>query len=139
MTIPIYSALAGGSLIILQAILMIRVGAYRGSNRINLGTGDDPVLERRIRAHGNLAENAGLFVAVLALAEMTVVPVAVVRVLAIGFIVARLFHAVAMNSEAGSHGTAKGKFFVIARIIGAFGTFLSFIVLGGYLLFGILA
>ena len=79
MTIPIYAAAAGAFLIILQAILMVAAGSYRVKSGINLGTGEDPVMERKIRRHGNLAENAGLFVAVLALAEMTVVPNIVVQ------------------------------------------------------------
>ena len=54
MTIPIIAAVAGAVLVILQAILMILVGMHRIRNRINLGTGDDPALERKIRRHGNL-------------------------------------------------------------------------------------
>lgn len=137
MTIPIYSAAAGAILIILQALLMIAAGAYRGKSGISLGTGDDPVMERKVRRHGNLAENAGLFVAVLALAEMTVVPNIVVQYIAVAFIVARIFHAVALSSAVGAQGGEGSKFFVVARIIGALGTFLSFLALGGYILTGL--
>jgi len=138
MTIPIYAAAAGAVLIILQALLMILVGMHRIRNGINLGSGDDLAMERKIRRHGNLAENAGLFVAVLALAEMTVVPNHVVRIIAIVFIIARLFHAIALTSVAGSHGAKGAKIFPTLRALGAFGTFGSFVALGGYLLSGIL-
>ncbi|MEP2987521.1 MAG: MAPEG family protein [Parasphingorhabdus sp.] len=138
MTIPIYAAAAGAFLIILQALLMVTVGAYRGKSGISLGVGDDPALERKIRRHGNLAENAGLFVAVLALAEMTVVPNIVVQYIAIAFIVARIFHAIALSSAVGAQGDEGSKFFIIARVIGAMGTFLSFLTLGGYILTGLL-
>ena len=137
MTTPIIAAVAGAILIILQAILMILVGAHRIRNRVNLGTGDDPALERKIRRHGNLAENAALFIAVLALAEMTVVPNDVVRIIALVFIVGRIFHAIALSTVAGSQGAEKGKIFPIFRAIGAFSTFGSFLALGGYLLVGI--
>lgn len=137
MTIPIIAAFTGAILIILQALLMVMVGLHRVKSGVNLGVGDDLALERKIRRHGNLAENAGLFVAVLALAEMTVVPNDVVRVIAIIFIVARLLHAIALSSVAGSHGGDSGKIFVAARGLGAFGTLGSFLALGGYLLFGI--
>lgn len=137
MTIPIYAAVAGAVLIILQALLMILVGTHRIKNRVNLGTGDDQAMERKIRRHGNLAENAALFVVVLALAEMTVVPNDIVRNIGIIFLIARVFHAVALSTEAGSHGTKSGKLFPAMRAIGAIGTFGSFIALGGYLLFGI--
>jgi uncharacterized membrane protein YecN with MAPEG domain len=137
MTIPIIAAVAGAVLIILQAILMMLVGTHRILNRINLGTGDDPALERKIRRHGNLAENAALFIVVLALAEMSVVPNNVVRIIAIVFIVGRILHAIALSTVAGSQGAETGKIFQIFRAIGAFTTSGSFIALGGYLLVGI--
>lgn len=138
MTVPIYAAAAGAFLIILQALLMVAAGSYRVKSGINLGTGEDPVMERKVRRHGNLAENAGLFVAVLALAEMTVVPNIVVQYIAVAFVVARIFHAIAFSSSVGAQGGEGSKFFVIARVIGAMGTFLSFLTLGGYILYGIL-
>ncbi|WP_417620626.1 MAPEG family protein [Parasphingorhabdus sp.] len=137
MTPPIIAAVAGAILIIMQAIFMLLVGMHRSRHRVNLGTGDDPALERKIRRHGNLAENAALFVVVLALAEMTVVPNDVVGIIAIIFILGRIFHAVAMSTVAGSHGAEKTRAFLIMRAVGAFSTFGSFIALGGYLLAGI--
>jgi len=137
MTIPIIAAVAGAVLIILQAILMILVGMHRIRNRISLGTGDDPALERKIRRHGNLAENAALFIVVLALAEMTVVPNDVVRIIAIIFVLGRIFHAIALSTVAGSQGSATGKIFPLFRAIGAFSTFGCFMALGIYLLTGI--
>tara|TARA_R110000824_G_scaffold11746_16_gene51603 strand:+ start:4938 stop:5354 length:417 start_codon:yes stop_codon:yes gene_type:complete len=137
MTIPIIAAVAGAVLVLLQAILMIFVGMHRMRNRINLGTGDDPALERKIRRHGNLAENAALFIVVLALAEMTVVPNDVVRIIALVFIAGRILHAIALSTVAGSQGAEKGNIFRAFRAIGALTTFGSFIALGGYLLAGI--
>ncbi|NCN85788.1 MAG: MAPEG family protein [Sphingomonadales bacterium] len=137
MTIPIIAAVTGALLIILQAILMILVGIHRIRNRVNLGTGDDPALERKIRRHANLAENAALFIIVLALAEMTVVPNNVIAIIAIIFVLGRVFHAIALSTVAGSHGSATGKIFPAFRAIGAFSTFGCFLALGGYLLAGI--
>lgn len=137
MTPPIIAAVAGAVLIILQAILMILVGVHRIRNRVNLGTGDDPALERKVRRHGNLAENAALFIVVLALAEMTVVPNEVVRIIALIFILGRILHAIALSTIAGSHGATTGRIFPIFRALGALTTFGSFVFLGGYLLAGI--
>ena len=137
MTTPIIAAVAGAVLIILQAILMILVGVHRIRNRVNLGTGDDPALERKIRRHGNLAENAALFIVVLALAEMTVVPNDIIRIIAVVFVIGRILHAIALSTIAGSHGAATGRIFPICRAIGALTTFGGFVVLGGYLLAGI--
>ena len=111
MTLPIYAATAGAILIILQALLMMTVGLYRAKSGINLGVAGDKELERRIRRHGNLAENAGLFVAVLAVAEMTVVPSNIIKYIAIAFVIARLSHAAALSTEVGSHGGKGSKLF----------------------------
>jgi hypothetical protein len=138
MTAPIISAYAGGLLIIMQGILMVLTGLHRARAGINLGLGDDPVMERKVRRHGNLAENAGIFLAVLAVAEMTVVPHQVILIIATVFVVARLFHAIAMSTEAGSHGADSGKIFVAGRALGAFGTLGSFLALGGFLLFNLM-
>ncbi|VWX60676.1 MAPEG family protein [Sphingorhabdus sp. 109] len=137
MTIPIIAAFAGALLVILQAILMLPVAMHRIRNRIALGTGDDPVLERKVRRHGNLAENAALFIVVLALAEMTVVPNDVVRNIAIIFLAGRILHAIALSTVSGSHGADTGKIFQAFRAIGAFTTFGGFLVLGGYILAGL--
>ncbi len=138
MTAPIISAYAGGLLIILQGLLMVMVGLHRVKSGVNLGVGGDLALERKIRRHGNLSENAAIFIAVLALAEMTVVPDNIVRILAIVFVGARLLHAIALSTQAGSHGAETGKVFVAARALGAFGTLGSFLALGGFLLFNLL-
>ncbi len=138
MTLPIYAATAGAILIILQALLMVTVGLYRAKSGINLGVAGDKELERRIRRHGNLAENAGLFVAVLAVAEMTVVPSNVIKYIAIAFVIARLSHAAALSTEVGSHGGKGSKLFVGARVVGAFGTLASFLSLGGFVLYGLM-
>ena len=137
MTIPIITAVVGALLVILQAVLMILVGIHRIRNRVALGAGDDPALERKIRRHGNLAENAALFLVVLALAEMTVVPNPVIRIIAIIFVIGRILHAIALSTVAGSHGGAAGKLFPALRAIGAFSTFGCFIALGFYILAGI--
>ncbi len=138
MTAPIISAYAGALLIIMQAILMVLTGLHRAKSGINLGLGDDPVMERKVRRHGNLAENAGIFLAVLAIAEMTVVPHQTILIIAIVFVIARLSHAIAMSTEAGSHGAESGKIFVAGRALGALGTLGSFLALGGFLLFNLM-
>lgn len=54
--------------LLLGVVLALRVIALRRSQKIGLGDGDDRVLRRRIRAHGNFSEYAPLLmIAVLAL------------------------------------------------------------------------
>lgn len=135
MPLPIISATVAAIVIILQLLLMIAVGLHRVKTVTNIGTGEDPELERKVRRHGNLAENAALFIVVLALAELIAVSSSIVMIVAAVFVAARVSHAVAFSSLTGSHGADGSKVFVAARVIGAFGTFASGVFLAGYMLY----
>ncbi|WP_432201328.1 MAPEG family protein [Erythrobacter sp. W53] len=124
MNLPLYTALLGAFLIVLQVILMLSVGLHRAKGQF-IGNGDDRDLERKVRRHGNLAENSGLFLVVLALLEIIAGQTSWVLGLCILFGVARLLHAVGFSSLAGSHGedlTGARKAFAGMRAMGAFGT-----------------
>jgi len=139
MPLPLVSATVAAVIIILQMILMVVAGAHRAKTGIGTGDGNDDGVDqdlvRKVRRHGNLAENSALFIVTLALAELVGAPANVVMAFGGIFIFARLSHALAFSSLAGSHGAEGSKLFMIARIIGAFGTFLSGVGLGGYLLY----
>ncbi len=124
MNLPIYAAALGAFLIVLQVFLMLSVGFHRTKGQF-IGIGDDLDLERKVRRHGNLAENSGLFLAVIALLEILVGQTTYVLVLCIVFAAARLLHALGFSSLAGSHGenlTGGRKAFAGMRALGAFGT-----------------
>ena len=127
MNLPLYTAALGAFIIVLQVVLMVGVGSRRIKGPV-IGTGDDKDMERRMRRHGNLAENAGLFIAVLAIYELLVGQTAYLAALCILFAVARLSHAAAFSSLAGSHGedlSGARRIFGLFRIVGAFGTLLT--------------
>ena len=84
MNLPIYAAALGAFLIVLQVALMLSVGFHRTKGQF-LGVGEDKHLERKVRRHGNLAENSGLFLVVIALFEMLVGQTSFVLVLCIAF------------------------------------------------------
>lgn len=124
MNLPIYAAALGAFLIVLQVALMLSVGLHRSKGQF-IGIGDDKDLERKVRRHGNLAENSGLFLVVIALFEMLVGQTTYVLVLCAIFAVARMLHALGFSSLAGSHGDdLRGgrKAFAGMRAMGAFGT-----------------
>ncbi|MEM8695823.1 MAG: MAPEG family protein [Pseudomonadota bacterium] len=129
------SATVAATILILQLVLMILVGMHRVKTNTNLGVGEDRDLERKVRRHGNLAENAALFLLVLALAELAGGSPQVLTIVGGAFVVARLSHIFAFGSLTGSHGEKGNKIFIAARIVGAFGTFASGLFLGGYLLY----
>ena len=140
MEIPYTAAAVGAILIILQQILMMNTGAYRGKVQIGVGFGDDRDLERKIRRHGNLAENAAIFVIVLALAEGVLGGGAIVTGFGVAFVIARICHAIAFTSLAGSHDKSEGsRIFLWLRASGAVASGVSGIGLGLYLLYGLLA
>ncbi|MEM7661261.1 MAG: MAPEG family protein [Pseudomonadota bacterium] len=136
MTFPIIATVLGGSLLILQYVLMLNVGMHRFATSIGVGIGEDQHLERKMRRHGNLAENAAIFLVMLGFVETYGAPANVVIGFAVVFGVARLLHAIGFSSLDGSHNpNAKNKVFIAARAMGAFGTAFSGLGLGGYALY----
>ena len=121
MTPPEITALTATYLIVLQIVLMMSVGLHRASAKVGVGHGEDENLLRKIRRHGNLAENAALFLVALALAEISGAPSYYVTILAVLFVVARTSHALGFTSLAGSHATQISGFAAL-RAVGAFGT-----------------
>ena len=141
MIIPTIAAALGAFLIILQTLLMLSTGLHRAKTGTFIGLSNDPDLERKMRRHGNLVENAALFVVVLALAELSGLSASTLTNFAIAFAIARVSHALAFTNLAGSHGPSgdnNSKLFPALRVIGAFGTALSAIGLGGYLAYHLL-
>src|SRR5215469_3689604 len=86
---------------VLQMFLLLRTARGRGQFQTGLGDGGNEQLLKRIRAHGNLAENAPLFLILLGLTEMTGQWAPVVPIYAAIFIVARLSHALGLSISAG--------------------------------------
>ncbi len=121
---PIFTALTAGVILLLQMFLMIMVGRHRQRTATVFGSGTDPVLQRAIRVHGNLAENAALFLAGFALLELLGGATWLVATLCAIFVLARLAHAVGLSGSEGVNAP---------RFAGALGTLLVGLVTGGYL------
>lgn len=133
MDVPLISAVLGAFLLLLQQTLMLNVGMHRFKTSIGVGVGADQHLERKSRQHGNLAENAAIFVVVLALLEMRGAPTAAVAGFAGVFAAARVSHMLGFMSLAGSHNPGQNPLFVVLRASGAFATAFAGIGLAGYL------
>ncbi len=138
MSFPVITATLAAFLIILQQGLMLSAGLHRAKAGVGVGLSDDPNLERKIRRHGNLAENSGILLIGLGLVEMYGAPFGAVVTFAIIFAVARVGHAIAFSSLTGSHGGDGSKLFVAMRAVGATGTALGGIGLGAYLAYLVL-
>ena len=124
MTFPFISAITAGLLLILQLLLAFAVSGARGRRNVWVGDGGQDALLRAIRRHGNVAENAGVFVAGFTLLELSRVAPRLLPVLCAAFVVARLAHAVGLSQA------DTGNAF---RLLGGVGTYLTGLALGGAL------
>ncbi len=91
---PIYAAL----LTLLYLWLSYRVVQMRGSAKVSLGDGGDRILERRIRAHGNCAENAPIGLILMLMMELSGAPAVAIHGAGLLLLVGRLAHAAALSS-----------------------------------------
>lgn len=119
---PVISTLTAGLILILQMMLMINVGRLREKTGTLFGVGEKR-MEQAIRVHANLAENAGIVVVTLALAEMAGGATWAIATLCGLFVVARLAHAVGLSRSVGSSSL---------RLVGATGTLVVGLLGGGY-------
>ena len=79
-----------------MVILTFGVIQIRFGEQVALGHGNNARLERRIRAHGNTAEQAPIFVVQLALFELAGAPQALLCAIAVVFVVARVVFSVGL-------------------------------------------
>jgi uncharacterized membrane protein YecN with MAPEG domain len=127
MNLPLYTAALGAAILLLQTVLMMAVGLNRIKGPV-IGLDGTKDFERKVRRHANLAESSGLVIAVLAVLEIIAGQTWYVAALCTLYLVARLTHALAFSSLAGSHAenvTGARKLFALGRVAGAFGTLMT--------------
>lgn len=118
---PIYA----GILAIIFFVLSLRVVALRGHGA-SLGDGGNPLLLRRIRAHGNFAEYVPFILLMMGILELSHFSIYLLHGLGITLVVARLMHGYALSF------TEKFKF---GRFWGTALTFGLVLVCGGLCLY----
>ena len=96
MILPITLTIAAAAAI-LHIWLSLRVSRLRRPLKIGFGDGGNETLLRRMRAHGNYAENMPIFLILLALLELAGGDRMILWAAAIAFILARLLHAFGMD------------------------------------------
>jgi hypothetical protein len=94
---PVISALTAGILILLQTALVFAAVNQRRRHGPSLGEGSEPNVIRAVRRHGNLAENAAIFIACIALLEMLGGGRLWVEILCAAFVAGRLSHAMGLS------------------------------------------
>jgi uncharacterized membrane protein YecN with MAPEG domain len=96
MILPITLTIAAAAAI-LHVWLSLRVSRLRRPLKIGFGDGGNETLLRRMRAHGNYAENMPIFLILLGLLELAGGDRMILWAAAILFILARLLHAFGMD------------------------------------------
>ena len=91
--VPTYAAV----LVLIFVLLSARVIQMRASAKIGLGHGNNPVMERRIRVHGNFAEYVPLALLLLLCMELQSQSRILIHVLCIALIAARVVHAIGVT------------------------------------------
>ena len=92
---PIYAAVAALFFVLLSA----RTIKGRQTAGVTLGDGDDPLLRRAIRVHGNFAEYVPFTLLLMALAELRDSPVWIVHMVGLTLLAGRLIHAFGVGRE----------------------------------------
>jgi hypothetical protein len=91
--------------------LVLLVTRQRVRSRTVMGAGGNPVLERAIRAHGNLVEYAPLVLLMLLLLALSGLGALWLHVLGIAFTTGRLLHAWGLSTTSGENvGRGAGIF-----------------------------
>lgn len=90
---PLYA----GLLTALYLWLSFRIIGVRRGKRVDMGTGDDKLLERYVRAHGNFAEYAPLSLILLGILEIGDWPTWLLHLLGVGILIGRIAHAYAFS------------------------------------------
>ena len=121
---PVTTAATTVAIAVLQTGLMLYVGLGRTQTSTGLGDGGDEGLRRRIRMHGNLAENSALFLVLLLLLELTGDWPRAVPVIGAAFVLARLAHPIGLHRSSGTSAL---------RLIGVSVTALAFFAAAGML------
>jgi uncharacterized membrane protein YecN with MAPEG domain len=96
MILPITLTIAGAAAI-LHVWLSLRVSTLRRPLKIGVGDGGNDVLLRRMRAHGNFAENMPIFLVLLGFVELAVGRSVWLWAAGIVFVLARIAHAFGMD------------------------------------------
>lgn len=118
-TAALYVGLFG----ILLIVLSLRVSFVRREARVPVGDGDNEVLLRRIRAHGNFVEFVPIALLLLALAEHTGMGSLFIHLFGIILLVGRISHA---------YGISQINEVFIFRMVGTLATFAVIAILSLY-------
>lgn len=124
---PAVTAATAGALGILQVVLVFYVGGGRHQYGVGFGDGGQEGMQRRIRMHGNLAENAPMLLLLLGLVEISGEWHSWVTFIGLALVVCRVVHPIGLSMRFGPGPN-------IFRFVGAAGSTLAMLILSVLLL-----
>jgi uncharacterized membrane protein YecN with MAPEG domain len=116
----IITPLYAGLLALLYLVLSYRTVVLR-RNKVSLGDGGNPILQRRIRAHGNFSEYVPMILIMLGILELNHLPFYALHSLGLTLLIARLLHGYSLSFT---------ELFKFGRFWGTALTFLLLLVCG---------
>lgn len=131
MNFPVVTAITGVALALLQTFLGFAVGFKRLKYNTGIGDGGHEALARKIRVHGNLTENAPIFLILLTFLELAGTNRLTITIIGTIFVVSRIIHAYALDLTASTANPL--------RAVGNLGSNLSLIITAGMIVHQILS
>ncbi len=115
--LPVALTIAGAAAL-LNLWLGLRVSLLRRRHGVALGSGGNPAVEARMRAHANFAEYAPMFLILLLLVELAGAPAGWLWAAGILFVLARLLHPFGMDRPGANALRAAGIIGTWAALLG---------------------
>lgn len=119
------AALWAGLNLTVMLVLSVRVVRIRRTQRIGLGHGESPELERAIRAFGNASEYVPAALLALVLLALLQAPAALIHTLGATLTAGRVAHAVGLSRSGGA---------TLPRTVGVIATWLVYLTAAVFLL-----
>ncbi len=115
-----------GILALLMLFLAYKTAMARGTYKVNIGTGDNPEMEKKIRVFGNFIEYVPMLILLMAVSEIQGQQSIYLHAFGSATVLARILHATGLS---GSMPALKG------RLVGASLTLLLLLLGGGSLVY----
>ncbi len=131
MELPL-TTLSACALGLLLVVLSLRVIGTRRGAKVSLGSGDNDILERRIRAQGNLAEYGPMGLILIGLAELQQTNEFLLGTAAAAFVMGRLLHGYALGfKEQAIRPRITGMMLTLFGLLAIIGINLWQLIIGG--------
>ena len=107
-----------GILAIIYVLLAVHVVRGRIKFKVGLGHGNNDLLDRRIRMHGNFAEYVPLSLLIIYFNELSAAPLFLINILGSALVIGRLAHVQGLTrSDKESPGRALGTIFTFGVLL----------------------